>query len=66
MRYESNNTTKGKTMNRINVNDRIECGEVGTDDYDTGSVTSIENGQVTVAWDSLVATTQSIDLLKRI
>lgn len=50
----------------LKINDRVEGGQHGTEDYDTGRVVAIDGGdQVTVAWDSLVETTQHKALLKR-
>lgn len=51
----------------LSVDDRVEGGERGTEDHDTGRVTAVHvDGQVTVAWDSQVQTTQSAELLRRI
>lgn len=46
-------------------NDRVEGGTRGTDDWDTGRVSGVNGDRVTVAWDSLVETTQHADLLRR-
>lgn len=40
---------------------RVEAGE--GDDYDQGTIVAIDGDQITVAWDTLVRTTQSARLL---
>lgn len=47
----------------ICVGDLVCGGEPDTDDYDEGTVTSIVDDQVTVAWQSEVATTQHASVL---
>lgn len=44
---------------------RVEGGEPGTEDHDTGRVVSVKGDMVTVAWDSGVTTTQRRDALRR-
>lgn len=39
-------------INVLAVGDRVEAGEVGTEDYDTGVVLEIDGDWVTVGWDS--------------
>lgn len=39
------------------VGDRVEAGDT-PEDYDTGTVVDVEGDRITVAWDSLVQTTQ--------
>ncbi len=43
-------------MVSIKEEDRVEAGEPGTEDYDTGRVISIEGAVATVAWSSGVRT----------
>ncbi len=45
------------------VGDRVEAGET-PDDRDAGEVIAIDGDQATVAWDSLVTTTQHVSLLR--
>lgn len=45
--------------------DRVEGGEPGTEDHDTGRVVEVAGDQVTVAWDgSLETTTQRASALR--
>ncbi len=45
--------------------DRVEPGEPGTEDYDTGRVVEVAGGQVTVAWrGACVQTTQRAEGLR--
>lgn len=50
----------------LKINDRVEGGQRGTEDYDTGRVDAIDGDNVTVSWDSLVVTTQHINTLRRL
>ena len=50
-------------VNEINVGDKVEGGTVGTEDYDTGRVVSVNGDQIEVAWGSGARTTQSAELL---
>lgn len=52
------------TQNTFEIDDRVEGGRPGTEDYDTGKVIAIEGDQITVAWSSGVRTTQSTSLLR--
>lgn len=47
----------------IKIDMRVEGGDTA-EDYDTGRVIGIDGDQVTVAWDSLVTTTQPAELLR--
>lgn len=51
-------------MAALKINDRVCGGNPGTEDYDVGRVAAIVNDQVTVAWNSLVQTTQPAELLR--
>jgi hypothetical protein len=50
--------------NEIKVGDRVSAG-VGQD-YDEGRVDVVDAGQATVSWDSLVVTTQPLDMLAEV
>lgn len=45
-----------------NVGDRVEGGK--GEDYDTGTIHSIDEDQVTVSWDSGVRTTQPASIIR--
>jgi len=45
----------------LKIDDRVEGGR--GEDHDTGRVVAIDGDQITVAWDSLVVTTQPAELL---
>ena len=42
-----------KSSSQFSVEDRVESGQIGTDDYDTGKVVAIDGDEVTIAWDTL-------------
>jgi hypothetical protein len=48
----------------ITVGDRVEAGELDTDDYDTGVVLAIRRGVATVGWDSCVQTAVEVSELR--
>lgn len=50
----------------IAVGDRVEGGEPGTADYDTGRVDEITEMVATVAWDSGIVTPAPIYMLRKI
>jgi hypothetical protein len=52
-------------VQELKIDDRVQGGQI-PDDYDTGRVVAIDGEQVTVAWDSLVETTQPAELLSPI
>lgn len=53
-----------KKQTGFEIGDRVEGGRPGTEDYDAGEVIAVDGDQVTVAWDSLVQTTQSESRLR--
>lgn len=55
------------TKHKFEIGDRVEGGEPGTEDYDTGRVLGItDDGEIDVGWDSGVRTTQPADLLRHL
>ena len=50
-------------MNIFKISQRVEGGD-NAEDYDTGRIEEISGDQITVSWDSGVATTQSASLLR--
>jgi len=50
--------------NKYSYGDRVEGGEIGTEDYDTGRVVDVDGDQVEVSWDSGVVTWQHVSTLR--
>lgn len=51
----------GPAAPRLSVDDRVEGGQPGTEDYDTGRVLDIEGDKADVGWDSGVRTWTPIE-----
>jgi len=50
----------------LSAGDRVEAGEPGTEDYDTGTVVSVDGDTAVVGWYSCVQTAADVDSLRRI